>query len=30
MPWDRWFGTFNDGTDEATRVTRERKKTMHK
>ena len=29
MPWDRWFGTFNDGTEEATRVTRERKKTMH-
>ena len=29
MPWDRWFGTFNDGTEEATRVTRERKKKMH-
>ncbi len=30
MPWDRWFGTFNNGTEEATRVTRERKKTMHR
>ena len=30
MPWDRWFGTFNDGTDEATRITRERKRKMHK
>ena len=29
MPWDRWFGTFNDGTDEATRLTRERKKKMY-
>ena len=29
MPWDRWFFTFNDGTEEATRVTRERKKKMH-
>ena len=29
MPWDRWFGTFNDGTEEATRRTRDRKKRMH-
>lgn len=29
MPWDRWFGTFNDGTEEATQVTRDRKKKMH-
>ena len=30
MPWDRWFGTFHDGTEEATRITRERKKRMHR
>ena len=29
MPWDRWFGTFNDGTEEATQITRDRKKKMH-
>ena len=29
MPWDRWFGTFHDGSDEATAVTRARKKKMH-
>lgn len=29
MPWDRWFGTFHDGTESATRETRERKKRMH-
>ena len=29
MPWDRWFGTFNDGTAEAVRETRERKRRMH-
>jgi len=29
MPWDRWFGTFHDGSDEATRVIRERKQRMH-
>ena len=29
MPWDRWFGTFHDGTDEQTRAIRERKKRMH-
>ena len=25
MPWDRWFGSFHDGTDEATRRIRKRK-----
>ncbi|MDH5529901.1 MAG: sterol desaturase family protein [Paracoccaceae bacterium] len=29
MPWDRWFGTFHDGTDEATKQTRDRKKRMY-
>ncbi len=29
MPWDRWFGTFHDGSDEATSTTRARKKKMH-
>ena len=29
MPWDRWFGTFHDGTAEATEVTRARKRVMH-
>ena len=28
MPWDRWFGTFHDGSDEATTQTRARKKRM--
>jgi len=28
MPWDRWFGTFHDGSDAATQVTRARKKKM--
>lgn len=25
MPWDRWFGSFHDGTDEATKRVRKRK-----
>ena len=25
MPWDRWFGSFHDGTDEATKRIRKRK-----
>ncbi len=25
MPWDRWFGSFHDGSDEATRRIRKRK-----
>ncbi|SLN70198.1 Fatty acid hydroxylase superfamily protein [Falsiruegeria litorea R37] len=28
MPWDRWFGTFHDGSPEATAETRARKKRM--
>lgn len=28
MPWDRWFGTFHDGSAEATAETRDRKKKM--
>jgi sterol desaturase/sphingolipid hydroxylase (fatty acid hydroxylase superfamily) len=30
MPWDRWFGTFHDGSDDGTQATRTRKKTMHR
>lgn len=29
MPWDRWFGTFHDGSETATKETRERKKRMY-
>lgn len=29
MPWDRWFGTFHNGTDAATRETRVRKQRMY-
>jgi len=29
MPWDRWFGTFHDGSDAATEATRARKKKMY-
>lgn len=29
MPWDRWFGTFHDGSAEGTAETRARKKRMH-
>ena len=29
MPWDRWFGSFHDGSDEATQATRARKKQMY-
>ena len=29
MPWDRWFGTFHDGTDASTEDTRARKKAMY-
>lgn len=29
MPWDRWFGTFHDGSEKGTRTTRARKKSMH-
>ena len=30
MPWDRWFGTFHDGSQLATEHTRSRKRLMHK
>ena len=29
MPWDRWFGTFHDGTEEGTRDTKERRRQMY-
>ncbi|MGB7317617.1 MAG: sterol desaturase family protein [Planktotalea sp.] len=29
MPWDRWFGTFHNGTPEGTAETRARKKQMY-
>ena len=29
MPWDRWFGTFHNGTEEGTVETRARKKRMY-
>lgn len=29
MPWDRWFGTFHDGTENGTVETRARKKGMY-
>lgn len=29
MPWDRWFGTFHDGSEEGTQETRRRKKKMY-
>ena len=29
MPWDRWFGTFHDGTEADTVATRARKKKMY-
>ena len=29
MPWDKWFGTFRDGSNEATIATRARKKKMY-
>jgi sterol desaturase/sphingolipid hydroxylase (fatty acid hydroxylase superfamily) len=29
MPWDRWFGSFHDGSDQGTQETRERKKKMY-
>jgi len=29
MPWDRWFGSFHDGSEKATVKTRARKKRMH-
>lgn len=29
MPWDKWFGSHHDGSEEATRATRDRKRKMH-
>ncbi|MFY0693246.1 MAG: sterol desaturase family protein [Paracoccaceae bacterium] len=29
MPWDRWFGSFHDGSEQATTETRARKKQMY-
>ena len=29
MPWDRWFGTFHDGSAEGTEATKERRKQMY-
>lgn len=29
MPWDRWFGTFHDGSEQATSNTRARKRKMY-
>ena len=28
MPWDNWFGSFHDGTDEADKRIRERRKRL--
>ena len=29
MPWDRWFGSFHDGSEQATKDTRARKTQMY-
>ncbi len=29
MPWDRWFGTFHDGTTEGTQATKQRRFKMY-
>jgi len=29
VPWDVWFGSFHDGSEEATARIRERKRRMH-
>ena len=29
MPWDKWFATYHNGTEEDTLGTRERKKRMY-
>jgi len=29
MPWDRWFGSFHDGTPEASRQHRDKRRRMH-
>jgi len=30
IPFDKWFGTFHDGSDSATKRTRARKREMHR
>jgi lathosterol oxidase len=30
MPWDKWFGTYHDGSQDATKRTRDRKREMHR
>ncbi|MFK7940860.1 MAG: sterol desaturase family protein [Roseovarius sp.] len=30
MPWDRWFGSFHDGTEASADMVKERKRRMHK
>ena len=30
MPWDRWFGTFHDGTAEGTQATKDRRREMYR
>ena len=29
MPWDKWFGTMHDGTEEATRRINQRRASMN-
>jgi len=29
MPWDKWFGSFHDGTDAANEKIKERRRRMH-
>lgn len=29
LPWDRWFGSWHDGTPEAHEIMKERRKRMH-
>ena len=29
MPWDKWFGSFHDGSPEANALIRERRRKMH-
>ncbi len=29
MPWDKWFGTYHDGSEDATKRTRNRNREMH-
>ena len=30
MPWDRWFGSVHDGSEEATHAVKERRRNMYK